>query len=247
MNLDNSVICSTCEIGWRRTMQDFCTVITDLTEPGEIFAGVYDGHCGEDTARFASATMHTVYKQGLIGLGLDHEAAFRHAFSMVSSQAMRQYSDGSCAAVFSLIKNTLRFANAGDSRLAVLGKKSKELTVVHRLTNKQEKARILQAKGYCEKNHVFVGNMGLEPTRTLGDGRFKPTLVISEPHTGVYEVQPTDRFLILASDALFDVMSLPKINKASKGTLDAKHLLTALRNEALRSYDNVTIVVVKLN
>ena len=116
---------------------------------------------------------------------------------------------------------TLIVANVGDSR-AVLGRHNHgalNLSRDHKPSTRSERKRIERVGGkvvWCGKTDargkpvrhrgVYRVNGNLAVSRAIGDRSERPA-VSAEPDTMVLPIQPTDRFVVLASDGLWDVMS----------------------------------------
>ena len=92
--------------------------------------------------------------------------------------------------------------------------------VDHKPTRQDEQSRVLQAGGIVEPayfNGAPIGPLrvwnktkesGLAMTRAFGDGKGKQSGVISEPELTQLDLGPNDKFIIIASDGLWDVMRL---------------------------------------
>jgi len=120
----------------------------------------------------------------------------------------------------------------------------------HKLTNEEEKGRMLRSGVVVGKGQTRIGG-GIAITRALGDHFAKDSdsgmiavPYISEP----IELTPDHTHLIVASDGLWDVttgrraLDLVRSRSAAEG---AQHLLkVALHSKDCK--DNVTVTVVRL-
>ena len=100
--------------------------------------------------------------------------------------------------------------------------------------------------------------MLLSVTRALGDLAFKSPrrLVSCVPHVHTRVLDERDRFLVLASDGLWDVLSdveavqlaSDALQLAHPGTLPAQHAADVLMSRArkLGTSDNTTVLVIVL-
>ena len=118
-----------------------------------------------------------------------------------------------------------------------------------RASEPAEKARILAAGGSVSDGRVWGHLM---PSRTLGDFKCKdrgPGL-IATPFIGEYEVGPADKYLILGSDGLYDILSNKQISRVV-GRLDcsAQRVVNKLIEEAKKKPrdDDLTALVVQLH
>ena len=136
-----------------------------------------------------------------------------------------------------------------------------------------EAKRIKDAGGFVINNRV-MGELAV--SRAFGDADFKrglssalqdegidvPTgssdydqpLITATPEIQIIDILPTDRFLPLACDGLFDVFSEEDVVEFVESELrahgDVQKCAMAITNEAIRkrnSRDNVSVIIVVLN
>jgi integrin-linked kinase-associated serine/threonine phosphatase 2C len=118
--------------------------------------------------------------------------------------------------------------NLGDSRAVLYRVTNKEklaieLSYDHKPTRPDEKQRVLRAGGKIEKlvhDGVPVGpyrvwaddeGPGIAMTRTLGDLQAKKIGLISEPEVQHLELTRQDKFIVIGSDGVWDVMSSSEV------------------------------------
>lgn len=101
--------------------------------------------------------------------------------------------------------NVLYVANIGDTR-AVLSRsgKAERLSVDDKADNPDENARIKSTGGIIIDNRV--GGV-LAVTRAFGDHSLKRAGLIATPHIVKYTLKPFDKYLIIASDGIWDELS----------------------------------------
>ena len=104
----------------------------------------------------------------------------------------------------------------------------------HRLTNEAEKQRVInsgarvsrrkgQTKGHLRIWLPELDTPGLMVTRSLGDAIGKTIGVTSEPEVHNIELQDIDRYIIMASDGVWDVMSHDRVAEvvmSAEGSLE---------------------------
>ena len=132
---------------------------------------------------------------------------------------------GTTAITLLLTENTCICSNIGDSR-AVIGRYTEawhpvELSYDHKPSNLNEKIRIEMAGGRIEpfrdKNGGFLGPdrvwlshqqlPGLAMSRSFGDLLAASVGVSCEPEIIVHNIQPSDKFIVIASDGVWEFIS----------------------------------------
>ena len=103
------------------------------------------------------------------------------------------------------LNNVLYVANVGDTR-AVLSKsgQAERMSVDDKCDNIDEQIRIKQSNGLIVMNRV--GGV-LAVTRAFGDHSLKDSGLIAIPHIVKYTLKPFDKFLVIASDGVWDELS----------------------------------------
>lgn len=162
---------------------------------------------------------------------------------------------GSTAICAFISPTHLFIANCGDSR-AVLsdGKKPRFASIDHKPLNPTERRRIINAGGTATDRV----NGTLAVSRSLGDFEFKNSkrhgpceqLVSPEPEITVIERQPTDHFLVLACDGIWDVMNNDEMCEFVEYNLkiesNLEKICSSVLDACLRrgSRDNMSIIIV---
>lgn len=119
-----------------------------------------------------------------------------------------------CTAVVAVVLNKrLYVANAGDSRCVLCrGKETVSLTHDHKPTDPGEESRIRAAGGYIAEGRI---NGSLNLSRAIGDMDYKQSkdkpaeeqVVTADPDCKDIELTKDDRFLILACDGIWDILT----------------------------------------
>ncbi len=204
--------------GPRSTMEDEYYV----SEDGSFF-GVFDGHGGSRVSKFARDNLAAQLRARLAD-GVPPEQALSGAFQAVSLGILSNSKldmEGSTGVTVLLERDRLWTANLGDSR-AVLCRDGDALDITedHKPNSESEKARIEQLGGnvrwygYLGPDRQPVHGMGayringnLAVSRAFGD-RLETPFVSDQPEVTQFERDhETDRFIIIASDGLWDVMT----------------------------------------
>lgn len=89
----------------------------------------------------------------------------------------------------------------------------------------------------------------LAVTRAFGDHSLKKSGVISVPHVVKYALKPFDKFLVIASDGVWDELSDQDAINYCKDDVSCKQIANAIVKAALDkgSKDNISCIVVRFN
>lgn len=220
------------EPGFKKTNQDNCFAFEKyITEDQSLF-GALDGHGphGHLVSGYVKQHLPIILVNHLTSEG-DVRRALTSGFMEVDKSLGNSRIDcefsGSTAVISYLKGHTLTTAWVGDSR-GVIGRETAEgglvaldLTNDHKPTNPEEKARILKTNGRVERLVDEMGQPmgphrvwlqyawipGLAMSRALGDVLAHQVGVSSEPEHSVVELDPAHKFMILASDGVWEFIS----------------------------------------
>lgn len=230
--------------------------------PANSFFGVYDGHGGSVSSSHASSHLHQHMLANAELWRLKPREALSRAFELEEAELRSAYNagegksqdkSGTCALAALLRGSRLFIGSVGDCRaLLVRGdghaQPFVQLTVDQRATESGEQARILKSGGQITDGRVWGA---LIPSRTLGDFPWKergPGL-IAEPEVSEHELTADDKYLIMGSDGVFDVLTNKTISKiAGKMSSGAGKVCNELVKELRKrpGTDDVTLLVVQL-
>ncbi|EEB08727.1 protein phosphatase 2C Ptc3 [Schizosaccharomyces japonicus yFS275] len=204
--------------GWRISMEDAHSVALHMknktVEEAIDFFAVYDGHGGDKVANWCGEHLPKLLEQSEDFQKGDFEAALKQTFveadkTILEDERFHTDPSGCTATVILRVGRKLYCANAGDSR-TVLGARgvAKPLSVDHKPSNDEEKARICAAGGRVDFGRVN-GNLAL--SRAIGDFEFKSSdlppekqIVTAVPDVVCHELTDDDEFVILACDGIWD-------------------------------------------
>ncbi|MCC6290994.1 protein serine/threonine phosphatase 2C family protein [Candidatus Nomurabacteria bacterium] len=231
----------------RRTgMEDRHTIAVPFGEHGLAFGGVYDGHGGPLIASMACTKIPDLFRNALERLA--PIGALRSAYYHLAKETRDiKLKTGACAANFFITESEIFFANVGDCRIVVVGENLTQLTVDHRITNKVECARVLKKGADLAPPYMRYGGRGIMITRAFGDYDLKPGGHSDRPFVGVRKIERGDRFLVAATDGLFDKVDNNTVLDLSRRAQSAEDFLELLHTEVnlKDGGDNLTIVVVE--
>lgn len=242
------------DIGSRPYQEDRHCVKLRLYENYQ-YVAVFDGHGGDEVSEFCKFHMPQFVVKHL-SMGKTPSVALRDAFNELNSSMPLDICNttGSTAVVILKRDTEIWVANAGDSRAILVDKNTIALSEDHKPTRPSEFDRITKLGGKISffPNDVprVQGNLAI--SRSLGDKYLYP-YVIGEPEIRQFVLSEDAKYIILATDGLWDVFNnievgnLVKIGMQSSNKTK-KILAHDTINELLKiarergSGDNVTIM-----
>lgn len=209
--------------GKRTFMEDTYAVAYPFkADPSAAFAGIYDGHSGDQVATMVSKGYISpleVYTPPLHeqidiqSLYNNPKEEFERVYHAADATAQNAFPRSGTTAVTIVISHAsdmpkLYVAWAGDSR-AVLAKMNGDVLATrdHKPNAQTEEKRIKDAGSTITKPDIHrLG--GLPVSRSIGNKILKQheKAIIATPETEVFNLSPNDRCIILASDGVWDVL-----------------------------------------
>jgi len=257
--------------GRRPHMEDRFNVV-DLEQINASIYGVFDGHGGEFAVDFAEKTLSKALMGRLLSSASSepaagdaetteraslpsilHEEILQVDKQLVNMQAAAEELSGTTALVAVLRGSELVVANVGDSRGVLCDVDGKVIPMSHdhKPHEEKERTRIMNAGGFVIFNGVWRVVGVLAMSRALGDYPLKENdIVIATPDILTFDLNSIrPRFIILATDGLWDVFDNEEACSFVRGRLDEPHC--GARSLALAAYqrgslDNITVMVVNL-
>ena len=203
------------------------------------FFAVYDGHgaSGKEASHAANDSIQNYYEKNIKkikSITSDYKKeefiayAFENAEEKLQASGIDYSNSGTCCISVFIQRNKAWVANVGDSRCVMGRVTAKEKSAIdlsndHKPTRPDERARILKAGGKVERfaqDGVPVGpyrvwadeeGPGIAMTRSMGDLMSKKIGLISLPEIEVIELTPSDKFIVIGSDGLWDVMGSTEV------------------------------------
>ena len=240
------------DIGGRPYMEDRHTEVSILKDI--YFAGVYDGHGGDQVANICATNFHNVMMQGLHLKGNDIACVIRSTFfimdHLVSKLGEALSHVGSTVVICLVMPNALWFANAGDSMTMVeyIDGTVEFMSEEHKVEN--EKARIEAEGGVITYDdgcaRVF---RTLNVSRAIGDHFMKKHVNCNPYVRSISRNFSKVKYVVLASDGIWDVMK-PKdvsdiIKKYKNVNKALEHIVDIAKFKG--STDNITITYIDVN
>lgn len=228
------------------------------------YFSVYDGHGGSEVSHFLEKYLYHYFLAQDTSYPLS-KTYVNNIYNYIQSYLKKKHKEfsipcGSTSLVMCHFRKCgqqyINVINIGDSRAVLCrGEKAEELTIDHKPNNPEEKKRIkkLGGKVYYDGYDWRVGDLSV--SRSFGDIDTTP-YVTHKPDLYYYKIKENDKFIVMACDGLWDVVSSQEVinvvlqNFFRNGKLksNSKNIADFLGRYAIEkgSTDNVTIIVVVL-
>ena len=253
----------------------------ELGDSNDFYVGVVDGHGmqGKQVSGYVGNHLGKKIANSRNSTEVaEIEQNFKSAFKSTADELKRsgiEANESGTTAVTALRRgDNLYVANVGDSRCVLAregagGKlQSVEMSDDHKPDREDEKQRILRNRGAVEPirgfNGRFVGPCrvwtqkqvagGLAVSRAFGDFSMEKAGVVADPEIRQTKLSSSDKFLVLASDGVWEHMSNQQVVDLAKKHKDPKAASDAIVAEARRQWttkgcgyiDDITAVVMNL-
>lgn len=241
-------------IGWsemcgrRPDMQDSLCVHQYFQHiPWQHLVGVFDGHSGSLSAMYCASSLAPLLSDALES-GAQVQKALRQTFQTLHREVeMYDFKDGSAAIVALIQGASLYVANSGDSRAVICRSGvAVDLSFDHKPDNEAENKRIRDLGGFVSINKRVSGELAL--SRSIGDCAYQP-FVTWKPEITVTQLEPTDEFIIMGCDGIWDVFTSQQAVDIVRGIHDPIKAATLLRDCAYSrgSADNLSAIVIRFS
>ena len=238
--------------GYRDYMEDKSRVVQNINgdKNSHLFC-LFDGHGGVNVSQFLQDNFYKYFKE-MLPMSNPQEN-FKELFNIIDNKIkdLNLLNIGSTACIIYITKENgkkvLYSANIGDTRSVLISSNDyKRLSYDHRATDTNEYNRIVQSGGIVFAGRVY-GTLML--SRAFGDWELKSYGVISEPHVTKININENDKYVIMASDGIWDVLDDADVYEMSKNFENSKDLCNNIVEKALDkgSMDNISCFVINLN
>jgi serine/threonine protein phosphatase PrpC len=244
-------------IGQRPYMEDFYYLDEFFCDGKYSLYAIFDGHGGNTVSLKCRELLPNILELNLAKLSTEQDALKKTFLDLDDSMDLSDsFMTGSTCLVILKKQDTLWIANCGDSRSIIQYEKSYHLLSLDHKPEETERTRIEALGG----NIVFSGgtlrvNGDLALTRAIGDKRHRP-FIIPDPEIKKYKLTSKNKFIVLATDGLWDVVSNKNVIELimkhydNKKHSDKKVLENAMNDlkERIENviYDNTTVVLIHI-
>ena len=204
---------------------------------------VFDGHGGSQTACYAVYRLATEF----VDPSEFTEDYVREVIAnLIHDIKIQQYKDGATMALALLKDDAIISAHLGDSRVLLISDTGavRHETKDHKPLDRDEIDRILAMGGRISNQRT--GGV-LAVARSLGD--FDVHGIGYEPVIKTIKLTPSDKWLVVACDGVFDVLTNKEIGHMSRSHNNATEFAYAIRNVAYSraSLDNISVIAYNLS
>lgn len=240
----------------RDHMEDYLVIKKNyLNDQNKYMYVLCDGHSGDQVAKIVIDRLPIIYGETLKETNFNVDQSLTDSFRIMDEELTQYEETGStCCLAYICIEDKQRVlysANVGDSRtILIRNKEAIRISYDHKANDKTEMKRVKQEGGLIIRGRLY-GTLAI--TRALGDYSFKIDVngLINVPYVTRTLLEDTDKYIITASDGVWDVINEEKaLELISKSDSDCsagiskKFVLSAME---LGSKDNISCIVTKLN
>ena len=231
---------------YRQSMEDIGVTLPNLTNDYKTsLFGIFDGHGGNDVVKYIKDRIPEIIKKNLNDL-YPIEQCFINSFNKIDEELKFYDSEytGSTATLVLIQDNKIYCANVGDSRAYIIYDNFiKQITTDHKCSIPEEAERIIKSGGKITKNRV-QGQLVL--SRSLGDLYCKKYGVINLPDITINKIDYNMKYIIIASDGIWDVVDEKNVLNMSKMKKNADNFCKDLVKLAIEkeSKDNISCIVI---
>ena len=213
---------------------------------------IFDGHGGVEVSTYLQKNIISYFKELLIE-NSNIENNLINIFRIIDDKFVDPFYNtiGSTACILFFTKENSKkcfyCANIGDTRCVLIKKNfAKRISYDDRATDFNESNRIKNEGGNIFGGRVY-GQLML--TRAFGDSGLKKYGVICMPHIYKAEIDTDDKYIVIASDGVWDVIDEDEIYNYSLISKNSKDFCDIIVKKSIDkgSMDNISCFVIKLN
>ena len=238
----------------REKMEDFHSIIPNLSlNPLISYFAIFDGHNGDKPALYCMNNFHNIILQNLKINNFDIEKSLINSYEKIDNEISKEnYNEESGTTSTTLLiyeklnEKYFACANVGDSQCYLIKKNSViKISKDHKCNDKSEVDRIKKCGGMVFNGRVF-GTLML--TRSIGDREMKDYGVCSTPFVNIIKIMDNFKYIIIASDGIWDVIDDDELYNISKLNLNCDEMSKKIIDLSLEknSMDNLSCIVIKL-
>ena len=228
------------------------SIINFDSNPDNALFCLFDGHGGGEVSKFLQENFPKFMKE-ILPIDENFENKIKNLFLKIDSKVRENnfYQVGATACIVYITKENgqkiLYCANVGDTRCTLIKNSGfKRLSYDDRASDENEYNRIIKQGGIVFGGRVY-GQLML--SRAFGDWELKNYGVSCEPHVVKINIEEDDKYVVIASDGVWDVLEdedVYALNKNANNSMDLCNNIIKISLEK-GSMDNISCFVIGLN
>lgn len=234
----------------RQTMEDKCySCLNYMGENSKKLFAVFDGHGGDACVILSAERFPDIFSKYIRELGSNIDYCLKQSFASLDKESKEKccYSNG-CTLTCIFISNKMLYcANVGDSScLLVTNNSAYKISYDHTCIDESEIKRVISAGGKIFEERVD-GIIAI--SRTIGDHELKGKGLISDPYLYKHGIGENDKYVIIASDGVWDVINESDIYKVCKDKKEPEMIAKKILQDSIDNgtTDNVSCIVISIN
>ena len=230
------------------------SILNFNNDPNKLLFCLFDGHGGDEVSSYLQKNFGKIMKKYIYEIE-NEEINFEKLFEEIDEEFKncKYYKMGSTATIVYITqeivnnKKKLYCINIGDTRCILTHTTgSRKLSYDDLVDDEKEYNRIINEGGYIKNGRV---NGQLMISRAFGDWEYKSYGVICTPHVTKIDITDKCKYIIMASDGIWDVLDDLDVYKLSLIAENSENLCNDIIQDALDkdSTDNLSCFAIKLN
>lgn len=236
---------------YRAYMEDKGVSVLNINgDPDKALFCLFDGHGGDEVSKFLQNNFIKEFKEMLPFEDVKRNLVDLFLKIDLKIKELELIEKGATAGIIYITKEKgqrcLYSANVGDTRSILISKnKFKRLSYDHKADDPEECKRIVKNGGIVFGGRVY-GSLMIG--RAFGDWQLKSYGVSCEPHITRININNDDKYVILATDGVWDTVEESTAFDLSKKYQNSKEFCNTIVNKAIDkdSMDNISCFVINL-
>ena len=229
------------------------SILNFNSNPDNALFCLFDGHGGGEVSKFLQENFPKFMKESLPINNENYNIKLNDLFLKLDDKIKENnfYQVGATACIVFISRENggrvLYCANVGDTRCVLIKTlEAKRLSYDDRASDENEYNRIMKQGGVVFGGRVY-GQLML--SRAFGDWELKSYGVICEPHITKINIDDDDKYIVIASDGVWDVLEDDDVYRLSKSANNSMDLCKDIMKNSIDkgTMDNISCFVIELN
>ena len=232
---------------YRPYMEDYTLISSNIdNNTNKTLFCLFDGHGGSKSAEICKNNITEIFTNNLQKNANNLQQCFYDTFNELDDLCLKNgcIEIGNTATVVYIDDKNLYCGNVGDSSAVIVsGDEVIKITYIDRCEDIEEKNRILKAGGKIINKKI---DDILSVTRAIGDFDLKHKGLINIPHLFIKDIIYSDRYVIMASDGVWDVLTNEMLLNIVNTCKNCNDICMKIINISINlgSHDNISCIVI---